>query len=119
MINGIIVFRLTWRMEKSGIFPPGHMTKQEITPVVSISFNDPPEKVHAGSSHLLSVTVQTASESYENEYVTFSSSDPSVMTVNAAGQISALAEGKATITAAAENGVPAGRLYRDHYFLMI
>ena len=77
-------------------------------PVKSINLKLEKASVFVGFPNTASaIATTTKGQSYENKLVTFSSSDPSVATVDQQGNIQTKKAGIVTITAAAANGVTA------------
>lgn len=79
-------------------------------PVKTISLNLADTSVYAGlPTNATALVTTTKGQSYENKLVTFSSSDPSVATVDQKGNIQTIKAGTVTITATAANGVTASK----------
>src|SRR6218665_2742043 len=76
--------------------------KEEPQKVTSIAVTPSSSALTAGGTQQLKAVVTPADAA--NQEVTWSSSDPAVATVNAAGLVTGLTEGKATVTAAAKDG---------------
>src|SRR6218665_2006192 len=76
--------------------------KEEPQKVTSIAVTPSSSALTAGGTQQLKAIVGPADAA--NQEVTWSSSDPAVATVNAAGLVTGLTEGKTTVTAAAKDG---------------
>ncbi|HEX9938298.1 MAG TPA: Ig-like domain-containing protein [Longimicrobium sp.] len=88
---GVVTFTFQLYVVAEVPFPQGYV---ELTP--------PADTLVAGGTATLSATVRTAvGVEVPGQTVTWGTSDPAVATVNAAGQVTALAPGSATITATA------------------
>lgn len=88
----------------------GYVTKDTMlqiiqVPVTAISI-DPVDRLGADSEYQLTAHV-TAGAEYVNQWVTFSTSDENVATVDNTGKVSTHNSGTVTITATAESGVAA------------
>lgn len=77
-------------------------SEAETVNVASISITNSENHLNVGSSLTLGVSVLPSNAT--NKSVTYSSSDPSVLSVNEAGLVNALKEGSATITATSVDG---------------
>ena len=75
-------------------------------PVTAVSL-DPEISLKAGQAFHLNAAVTARTQSFINKLVTFASSNPSVVTVDADGLVTARAVGTATLTATAANGISA------------
>ena len=73
--------------------------------VSSISLNKTSTSIEEGKTETLTATISPAEAT--DKSVTWTSSDPSVATVDASGVVTAVAAGEATITAEASNGLNA------------
>ena len=73
--------------------------------VSSISLNKTSTSIEKGNTETLTATISPAEAT--DKSVTWTSSDPSVATVDASGVVTAVAAGEATITAEASNGLTA------------
>ena len=76
-------------------------------PIASIAFTDESVELPVSLKKRLTVTVLTWDGTYENKLVDFSSSDESVLTVDADGVVCGVAPGEATVTAATRSGLTA------------
>ena len=76
-------------------------------PVTTIAFAESDAALIPGDTKQLTATVTCQEQSFTNRFVTFSSSDEKVATVDQNGVVAALTEGTVTITATASNGVSA------------
>ena len=72
--------------------------------ISSVALNKTEATVEAGETVQLAATVNPANHTDEDTKITWTSSDESVATVNADGLVTAVAGGKATITATTWNG---------------
>ena len=77
-------------------------------PVDAIEFESVKQKIKPGEQLQLMANAITATESYINRLITFTSSDEQIATVNSDGLVTAVGEGSVTITATAYSGVTAG-----------
>ena len=73
--------------------------------VTGISLNKPSTSIEEGKTETLTATISPAEAT--DKSVTWTSSDPSVATVDESGVVTAVAVGNATITAEASNGLTA------------
>lgn len=80
----------------------GDVTGTVIYKVTGVSLNKDSLSLEPGGSEALTATVTP--DNATNKNVTWSSSAPGVATVDASGNVTAVAEGTATITAATEDG---------------
>lgn len=80
----------------------GDVTGTVIYKVTGVSLNKDSLSLEPGGSEALTATVTP--DNATNKKVTWSSSAPGVATVDASGNVTAVAEGTATITAATEDG---------------
>ncbi len=79
-------------------------------PVQTVILTIDKTSIYAGlSTRATTLVTTTKGQSYENKLVTFSSSDPSVATVDQKGNIQTIKAGTVTITATAANGVTASK----------
>ena len=79
-------------------------------PVQTVMLTIDETSIYAGlSTRATALVTTTKGQSYENKLVTFSSSDPSVATVDQQGNIQTIKAGTVTITATAANGVTASK----------
>ena len=97
------------------------LVSQQIVPtldaVTKIRFSKGTYRVHVNDTVTLYADVSMRSgTTYVNQFVTFTSDDPSVIQVDENGVAKALKHGHATITARAENGVTATCLVKTWFF---
>ena len=79
--------------------------EEDIVAVSGITLNTNSISIEKGNTETLTATISPAEA--EDKSVTWTSSNPSVATVNASGVVTAVAAGEATITATASNGLTA------------
>ena len=85
--------------------------------VTSIRFTKGTYRVRVNKTVMLYANVNMQSgTTYVNQFVTFTSDDPSVIQVDENGVATALKHGHATITATAENGVTATCMVKTWFF---